>query len=300
MRELSFDIVVLGQITKDKLVMRGIETEAPGGAVYYCGLALSKLEIKAGVITLINKDDDHYLDAFRNNGVDVFSFETARTTEFTNTYPSKDLDKRISEATAFAGPFTTAHIPAIETKILHIGSLMAGEVPDDLVHYIVERFPKVSLDLQGFLRVPEEKNLVFKDWPAKKDALRNIHTVKADRVEAEVITGEKDMAKAAKIIVSWGPREVVITYADGVLVYADEEIFEVPFVIESLKGRTGRGDTCISAYLASRLKWSPGDSAKFAAAMTSLKLEKEGPFDRSYQDVIHKLASDYHYQGPTA
>lgn len=300
MRGMGYDIVVLGHITKDKLVMRGIETEAPGGAVYYCGLALSKLEIKAGVITLIKKDDDHHLDAFRKNGVDVFSFEAATTTEFTNIYPTEDLDKRISEATAFAGPFATLHIPAIETKVLHIGSLMAGEVPDDLVHHIVGRFPKVSLDLQGFLRVPEKKNLVLKDWPAKKDALKNIHTVKADRVEAEMITGEKNMAKAAKIIVSWGPREVVITSAAGVLVYAEEEIFELPFVIKSMRGRTGRGDTCISAYLAARLKLSPGDSSKFAAAMTSLKLEIEGPFDRSFQDVLHKLAQDYQYEALTA
>ena len=293
MHKMVYDIVVLGHITKDKLVMGGIETEAPGGAVYYGGLALSRLEMESGIITLINKKDAHYLDAFKNNGVDVLSFESARTTAFTITYAVEDLDKRILQATASAGPFTPAHIPDIQTKVFHIGSLMAGEVPDGLVHHIVERFPKVSLDLQGFLRVLEGQRLTFKDWSAKEDALRNIHTVKADRIEAEVITGEKDMAKAAQMIASWGPREIVITHADGVMVYADGEIFEVPFVTESLKGRTGRGDTCISAYLAGRLKLSPGDAAGFAAATTSLKLSKEGPFDGSYQDVLDKLAKDY-------
>ena len=299
MRKMSYDIVVLGHITKDKLVIGGIETEAPGGAVYYSGLALSKLDVKVGVITLVKKDDDHYLDAFTNQGVDVFSFESDRTTEFTLTYASEDLEQRKCEATAFAGPFTTAHVPDIDTKMMHIGSLMVGEVPDDLVHYLVESCPAVSLDLQGFLRVQNGKNLVFKDWPSKKDVLRKIHTVKADRVEAEVITGEKDLAKAAKIIASWGPREVVITHTDGVMVYADEKLFEVPFVIKSLKGRTGRGDTCISAYLAARLKLAPGDASKFAAAMTSLKLEKEGPFDGSYQDVLNKMANEYQYGGLT-
>lgn len=300
MHKMIYDIVVLGHITKDTLVMGGIETEAPGGAVYYSGLALSRLEIKSGVITLINKDDDHYLDAFTNSGVDVFSFETASTTEFRNTYTSEDLDKRICEVTVSAGPFTTAHIPDINSKFFHIGSLMAGEVSDDLVHHIVERFPKVSLDLQGFLRVQDGKNLAFKDWPAKEDVLRKVHTVKADRVEAEVITGEQDMAKAAKLIANWGPREVVITHTEGITIYADGEIFEVAFVIESLKGRTGRGDTCISAYLAGRLKLSPGEAAKFAAATTSLKLEKEGPFDQSYQDIVRKLEKDYQYEGLTA
>ena len=71
------------------------------------------------------------------------------------------------------------------------------------------------------------------------------------------------------------------------------QTFEAPFVIRSLDGRKGRGDTCISAYLAGRLKSSPEDSCKFAAAVTSLKLEKEGPFDRTYQDILDKLAKDY-------
>ncbi|MCH8837109.1 MAG: carbohydrate kinase family protein [Candidatus Marinimicrobia bacterium] len=125
------------------------------------------------------------------------------------------------------------------------------------------------------------------------DGLRKIHTVKADSIESEVITGEKDIAKAAQVIASWGPSEVVITHAEGLLVYADGEVFEAPFVIRSLDVRTGRGDTCIPAYPVGRLKSSPEDSCKFAAAVTSLKLEKEGPFDGTYQDILDKLAKDY-------
>ena len=108
-----------------------------------------------------------------------------------------------------------------------------------------------------------------------------------------MITGEKDIAKAAQVIASWGSSEVVITHAEGLLVYADGEVFEAPFVIRSLDGRTGRGDTCIPAYPVGRLESSPEDSCKFAAAVTSLKLEKEGPFDGTYQDILDNLAKDY-------
>jgi len=290
---MNYDIIVLGHFSKDKLVIRGIEKDAPGGAVYYSGLALSKMNIRSGIITLLNKDDYYQLDVLSSNGVDVFAYESELTSEIRNTYVTDDLDKRICEPIAFAGGFTEENIPNIETRVFHIGSLRVGEVSLELVKYITRRFPKVSLDLQGFLRIKEGNEFKFADWPEKIDGLRQIHTVKADSVESEVITGEKDIAKATQVIASWGPSEVVITHAEGLLVYADGEVFEAPFVIRSLDGRTGRGDTCISAYLAGRLKSSPEDSCKFAAAVTSLKLEKEGPFDGTYQDILEKLAKDY-------
>ncbi len=290
---MNYDIIVLGHFSKDKLVIRGIEKDAPGGAVYYSGLALSKMNIRSGIITLLNKDDYYQLDVLSSNGVDVFAYESELTSEIRNTYVTDDLDKRICEPIAFAGGFTEENIPNIETRVFHIGSLRVGEVSLELVNYITRRFPKVSLDLQGFLRIKEGNELKFADWPEKIDGLKQIHTVKADSVESEVITGKKDIAKAAHVIASWGPSEVVITHAEGLLVYADGEVFEAPFVIRSLDGRTGRGDTCICAYLAGRLKSSPEDSCKFAAAVTSLKLEKEGPFDGTYQDILNKLAKDY-------
>ena len=290
---MNYDIIVLGHFSKDKLVIRGIEKDAPGGAVYYSGLALSKMNIRSGIITLLNKDDYYQLDVLSSNGVDVFAYESELTSEIRNTYVTDDLDKRICEPIAFAGGFTEENIPNIETRVFHIGSLRVGEVSLGLVNHITRRFPKVSLDLQGFLRIKEGNELKFADWPEKIDGLKQIHTVKADSVESEVITGKKDIAKAAHVIASWGPSEVVITHAEGLLVYADGEVFEAPFVIRSLDGRTGRGDTCICAYLAGRLKSSPEDSCKFAAAVTSLKLEKEGPFDGTYQDILNKLAKDY-------
>lgn len=54
---MNYDIIVLGHFSKDKLVIHGIEINAPGGAVYYSGLALSMMNIRSGIITLLNKDD---------------------------------------------------------------------------------------------------------------------------------------------------------------------------------------------------------------------------------------------------
>ena len=290
---MNYDIVILGHFSNDKLVIRGVEKKAAGGAVYYGGLALGRMNIRSAIITLLKNDDFHQLDILKRNGVDVFAHESQVTSGIRNRYVTDDHDKRICEPLTLAGAFKEEHVTNIESKVLHIGSLMAGEVSLGLVQYITKRFPKVSLDLQGFLRVRQGKELKFVDWPEKEQGLGRIHTVKADSVEAEVITGEKNLANAARMIASWGPKEVIITHSEGLLVYAGGEVFEASFVIRSLDGRTGRGDTCIVAYLARRLTSSAEDSCKFAAAVTSLKLEKEGPLDKTFEDILDKIDRDY-------
>ena len=293
---MSFDIIILGHFSKDKLIVHGVEIEAAGGAVYYGALALSKLNIRTAIITMLAKEDYSALEIFDRNGVHVFAAESDVTSGIKNTYLSQNnLNERICEPLAFAGSFNVEQIPDVHTKIFHIGPIMAGEVSLQLIDTITSKFDKVSLDLQGVLRVRKDKDLIFVDWQEKEHGLRRIHTIKADSVEAEVITGEKNLAKAARMIADWGPREVLITHKDGVLVCAEGDIFEAAFTPQSINGRTGRGDTCISTYLASRLNASPEKSCAFAAAATSLKLEKEGPFDRTYRDVLEKLDKDYSY-----
>ena len=293
MNILNYDVVILGHIAKDILIIDGEEKDALGGAVYYGAMALSKLNYSAAVITLLSKDDFFYLDVMRKEGIEVFAYESEVTSGIKNTYFGENHDKRICEPIAFAGKFKAEQIPDITTKVFHIGSIMAGEVSLSLIEHICSQFDRVSLDLQGVLRVRDGKELKFVDWSDKERGLKGIHTVKADSVEAEVITGEKDISKAARIIAEWGPSEVVITHKDGLMVYADGDVYEAPFTPHAINGRTGRGDTSIASYLARRLNASPEESCKFAAAVTSIKLEKEGPFDRTYQEVIARLKADY-------
>ncbi len=293
MNNSKYDVVILGHIAKDILIINGEEKEAIGGAVYYGAMALSRLKYSVAAITLLSKDDFSYLNVMRKEGIEVYPYEADVTSGIKNTYFGENHDKRICEPIAFAGEFKTEHIPEITTRVFHIGPIMAGEVSLNLIEQITSQFDRVSLDLQGVLRVRDGNELIFVDWPDKERGLKNIHTIKADSVEAEVITGEKDITKAARIIAEWGPSEVVITHKHGLLVYADGEFYEALFTPKSINGRTGRGDTAMVSYLASRLKASPAESCRFAASVTSMKLEKEGPFDRTYQDVIARIKNDY-------
>ena len=151
----------------------------------------------------------------------------------------------------------------------------------------------LAVDAQGFIRVNHEGRLVFKDWPEKAKVLTMVDVLKADAVEAELLTGKSDLRAAARIIADFGPKEVVITHSNGLLVYAGNHFYETNFYPKQLIGRSGRGDTCIGSYVARRLAAPPPQAMAWAAALTSLKMEAEGPFRRDIREVEELIQRKY-------
>ena len=148
---------------------------------------------------------------------------------------------------------------------------------------------KVALDLQAKLRSSEGGTFAFKDWPDKERYLRHVTYLKADSLESEVIAGTPDREKAAKILHRLGAREVMITHSSEVILYDGERMFRAPFNPSNLSGRTGRGDTCFISYMAWRLTHGIEESLRYAAALTSIKMEKPGPFMGTMEDVFARM-----------
>ena len=69
--------------------------------------------------------------------------------------------------------------------------------------------------------------------------------------------------------------------------------FFFPWKNKSSLGRTGRGDTAFISYLGSRITKNPEQSLKFAAALTSLKLESPGPFNLPLYQVESLIKKEY-------
>ena len=171
-----------------------------------------------------------------------------------------------------------------------INSSVRGEVGLDVIKGLKARNVTVAADMQGFVRVLRGNELKYEPWPEMQATLACIDILKSDAVEAEFLTGEKDIFKAAQIYASMGPKEIVLTHKDGLLIYADGKFHEFGFFPQNLDGRSGRGDTCIGAYVAMRITKDPVEAGMWAAAVTSLKMEKLGPFDRpitAVQDLLH-------------
>ena len=99
------------------------------------------------------------------------------------------------------------------------------------------------------------------------------------------MTGCEDRVQAAKILFGWGAKEVMVTHNTEVIIYSEEGLFRCPLKPRNLSGRTGRGDTCFSAYITERLYKGIKESLLYAAAAVSYKIEIPGPMKGSREDV---------------
>jgi len=288
-----FDIAFLGHYTKDTIVLPHETKTVRGGAFYYGVHAIIKMGLKAAVITRLAEEDFDVVEDLSRMGVEVFAKPTAKSTSLKLVYPTRDLDRRELYNTAFAGPFTPAEVIPVEARVFHIGASVRGEVPLEVIKALAQKEAKVSLDIQGFVRVNRGGKLVYEDWPEGVQALHLVEILKADSVEAEVLTHRSDLREATKSLSEFGRCEVVLTHGKGLLVYADNRYYTAPFVTRRVKGRSGRGDTCIAAYLGKRLTASPAEATIWAAALTSLKMEAEGPFSREISEVEELVRERY-------
>ncbi len=287
----NVDIVMIGHFAKDRLIVDGRSEVASGGAVYYGGVALRRMGVSVAVVTRLHPDDFARLEELKQEGVQVFATAAAETSGIANYYNSADMERRICKPLGFAGPFRIQEIPELSAQVYLIGPIIAGEVDLPLLKLLATRGP-IALDVQGFVRVREAdpstgsgQALVFRQWADMEEGLANVTYLKVDRAEAELLTGETDLSVAARRLAGYGPREVVITQSSGVTVFADGTLYQAPFTPRSLAGRTGRGDTCFATYLGKRLNSSPQEATRFAAAVTTLKQERPGPWRGNLADV---------------
>jgi len=288
-----YDTLILGHISKDVIVTPEGEEHLTGGAVVYSSIAAQRINTNVMAMTKLSRDDLSLLRVFSVNHVPVIHCLSPQTTSIRNIYLTRDRERRTCEAISAAAPFDISDIPGdIETDLYYLGGLMKGEFPESLIE-LLSQVGKVAVDTQGFLRVNENGRLLFRDWPAKKKYIPMLSYLKADAAEAQILTGTDDCNKAALILSDWGAGEVMVTQNSGVTICAEGKLYTSPFTSKNLTGRTGRGDTCFSAYCNWRKNHSPQESCLFAAALTSLKMEKPGPFSGTVNDVEHVIQQRY-------
>ena len=290
----SYDIVIFGNFTKDTIISSTGTRQVGGGGFNYGAQAAARTGLKVAAVTRLAQEDSSILRDLEQAGIDVYPTFTPHSTHMTLDYPNSNPDDRILTTPLTAGSYSVGQFDDLEAKAYLINGSIRGETPASVVEHLHQRSGLLGADAQGFIRVvSEDKTLVNLPWPEKEYILSMIDFLKVDIVEAESLTGEKDIFKAAKMIHEWGPSEVVLTHRDGILVYAEGKYYEAEFSPEELIGRSGRGDTCIASYTAKRLNASPAEAIIWSAAVTSLKMEAEGPYKGSFEDIQTKIANSY-------
>lgn len=281
----SYDVIFIGNYTKDTIVFPVGTKVVDGGAVNYAAHAAARLGKKVAVVTCLAKEDDHVVEKFTHSGIDCYVSYTPQSTLLKLEYPTADPDIRSLSVTSVAGSITARHLEDLEARAAVIGSSLRGEVGLDVIRALKDKKMLVAADMQGFVRVLRGTELKYEPWDEMPSTLAQVDVVKSDAVEANFLTGETDIHKAAKFYADMGPREIVLTHKEGLLIYADGIFHEMNFCPARLDGRSGRGDTCIGTYVAQRLSLAPHEAGIWAAAVTSLKMENVGTFNRSISEV---------------
>jgi sugar/nucleoside kinase (ribokinase family) len=290
----SFDFVSVGAYTKDTIVTLSGTRYVDGGGYSYSAHAARLAGIHVGAVTRLAAEDRTSTDLLRSVGVEVLIHESPDSTLMRLEYPTDNVDERILTVAAVADPFEPQHVANVSAKGILVSASIRGEVPLSVVEVLRSNASLLGLDVQGFVRIRTDKGtLAYEAWPEMSRVLALVDVLKSDAVEGEFLTGEKDLHAIARKLASYGPREIVLTHKDGLLVLADGKTYERPFLPQPLRGRSGRGDTCVGSYLSRRLSADPSDATRWAAAVTTLKLEAEGPVRRERADVEALIRTRY-------
>jgi sugar/nucleoside kinase (ribokinase family) len=302
--DTDYDIAFLGHYTKDTIVSAAGTRVVDGGAFNYGAHVAARMGLNVAAVTRLAQEDFSVVEELERLGVDVFACATPASTCLRIDYPTSNVDERVITVTSSAGPFTPEEVQDLRARAFVIGASLRGEVGLAVIEELAKKQALIAADVQGFVRVARNGRLVHEAWPEKRAVLAHVDVLKTDAVEAEMLTCAADVRVAARMLAGLGPREVVLTHRDGVLVYAGGQFHEAGFFAAGLVaagsvarapvGRSGRGDTCVAAYVARRLaKNSPAEATIWAVAVTSLKMEAEGPFRRNVREVERLIREKY-------
>ena len=291
---MKHELCCIGHITLDKVTTPQKTVHMPGGTSFYVSHAIKNLgSIDYALVTAVGASERNVTDELIAQGINTTVLESKYSVFFENIYDD-NTDKRKQRVWAKADPFTIEQLKNIEAEIFHLGALLADDFSLEVIKHLSSK-GLVSVDSQGYLREVHDTHVFAIDWHNKTEALGYIHFLKANEHEMEVLTGYADPKKAAQKLYEWGVKEVLLTFGSmGSLIYDGNKFYNIPaYLPRETVDATGCGDTYMAGYLYKRAKGASIEEAgNFAAALSTLKIERSGPVNASPEDVARVIENN--------
>ena len=239
---MKYDLCCIGYITLDKVVTPQKTVHMPGGTSFYFAHAIKHLNTEGfQLVTALADSEMSVVNDLRRDGIEVKVLPSTHSICFENIY-GEDTNERKQRVTAKADPFTIEGLQDVDSRIYHLGSLLADDFSLDVIKHLAGR-GLLSLDVQGYLREVQSEEVLAVDWLEKEEALKYIHILKANEHEMEVLTQCTDPYDAAVKLAEWGVKEVLLTLGDkGSLIYVDKRFYEPACCAPAgFSGSTGPG-----------------------------------------------------------
>ncbi len=291
---MKYNSIIMGHISLDYNTDHlDHEMKVIGGAVTFSSASAYALGHRVAAVTKVAPCDRDRLNQLTIPREDIYCLPASSSTVMRNKYFTADKERRKCTCESVGTPFGIDDIPDFNADIFHFAGLIYGDFTNEMIKKAAEKYD-VAVDVQTLLRHRSpDGSMYFEDWADKMEMLGYIRYLKTDAAEAEILTGLTDRREAARLLHSWGAKEVLITHNTEVLAYDGSEFYTCPIRARNLSGRTGRGDTTFAAYYCERLHSDIRSSLLYATATVSLKMETPGPLKCTREDIDNYIVSMY-------
>lgn len=296
-----YDIVFIGHMGRGTIVpFQGSPFIEEASPVVSAPIAASCLKKRIAVVTKISEGEEYLLEPLKIAGIDLFIYP-GKVVHYRVVFPTANVDQRQHFRANIGDPIAISEVPPFEPCLVHCCCIGVPESQLELMRDLKARGFRLSADMQNFMLKDDETGAVhMQDVPEKKEIVGMTDFLKLDYTEGKMMTGADTLQAQADRLEEWGSPEIIITSSEGILARNKGKTAFAKFSNRSAQGRMGRGDTVVGSYLTRRLDHSIEDSLRFAAALTSIKLESAGPFKGSLEDVIERMSWSHQNNSRTA
>src|SRR5215211_7998903 len=110
----SYDVLYIGNYTKDTIISLAGTKTVDGGAVNYAAHAAARLGMKVAVVTRLAREDQDVVEKFTQSGIDCYATYTPQSTLMKLEYPTADPDIRTLSIASTAGSITASDVENID------------------------------------------------------------------------------------------------------------------------------------------------------------------------------------------
>lgn len=239
-------ILVVGSVAYDTVrTPFGEVTEVLGGSAAYFSVAAAFFA-DVLLVAVVGEDfAEEHLRLLRERGVDLegLSRVPGRTFRWRGEYgfhlnEAKTLETHLNVFATFRPRIPPAYR---ESEVVFLAN-----IDPDLQREVLEQVaaPRlVAADTMNFWIMGKPEAL--------RETLKQVHTLLVNDAEARMLAGEPNLVKAARKILSWGPRSLVIKRGEyGALMFSDGWWFSAPALpLEQILDPTGAGDSFAGGFL---------------------------------------------------
>ncbi|MFH0754383.1 MAG: PfkB family carbohydrate kinase [Candidatus Omnitrophota bacterium] len=294
-------LLVLGTVALDSVkTPSGLKKNMLGGSAAHFSMS-ARLFDDVQMVGVVGKDFPKvHLDFLKRKGMNIASVTVAdgKTFRWTGEYKPEDLNCAITHETQLG--VLENYVPQLTEQQKNMGHVFLANLAPSVQEKLLRLVKKPSL--VGLDTMNLWINVALKDL---KRLMKNVDLMVLNDGEAKMLTGERNVVAAAKVVQSMGPGVVVIKKGEhGVYVLGGNFRFAYPaYPIARVVDPTGAGDTFAGGFFGYLSKSRKMDektlrrAAVYGTVMASFNVEGFGMGRTAplAMKEVEKRLKEYHH-----